>query len=264
MYARGAPFVLTKLVRNYRNHPDILSLPNRLFYGNDLVPCADRGVSHSLAHWQHLPNKGVPLIFDGFEGDNQRESNSPSWFNAGEASRVVDYVLKLVRDTKAAAPHDIGVISPYVKQVQKIRELLRHEGAKAPGLGLQAIKVASTELFQGQERRVIIISTVRSSSDFIDFDLEHNLGFLVNPKRFNVAITRAQALLIVVGNPKVLAADEHWRALIERCSALGAYVGVPLQGGGEAGVGTAGNTPGEPAAVPSLDALCEHFATMAL
>lgn len=33
---------------------------------------------------------------------------------------------------------------------------------------------------------------------------KYYLGFLSNPKRFNVAITRAKALLIVVGNPHVL------------------------------------------------------------
>ena len=36
-------------------------------------------------------------------------------------------------------------------------------------------------------------------------DVRHNLGFLSNPKRFNVAVTRAQALLIVIGNPHLLA-----------------------------------------------------------
>lgn len=35
-------------------------------------------------------------------------------------------------------------------------------------------------------------------------DDKYSLGFLSNPKRFNVAITRAKALLIVVGNPHVL------------------------------------------------------------
>lgn len=52
---------------------------------------------------------------------------------------------------------------------------------------------------------MIIISTVRSSAEHIESDLKHNLGFLRNPKRFNVAVTRAQALLIIVGNPHVLA-----------------------------------------------------------
>lgn len=43
---------------------------------------------------------------------------------------------------------------------------------------------------------------------------EAQLGFWRNPKRFNVAITRAKALLAVVGHPLVLARDEHWRELL--------------------------------------------------
>lgn len=44
---------------------------------------------------------------------------------------------------------------------------------------------------------------MRSQKVVID-DEKHCLGFLCNPKRFNVAVTRAKALLIVVGNPHVL------------------------------------------------------------
>ena len=131
-------------------------------------------------------------------------------------------------------PEDIGVITPYNKQVHKLNLALR-----ANDLG--AVKVGSTEMFQGQERPVIIISTVRSSQAWVDFDTKHNLGFLDNPKRFNVAITRAQALLIVVGNPSVLATDFHWRELLKLCIAKGAYRGAPLPdledggGGGDGG-----------------------------
>lgn len=91
--------------------------------------------------------------------------------------------------------------------------------------------MGSTELFQGQERKVIIISTVRSSIDQIGFDICHNLGFLQNPKRFNVATTRACSLVIVVGNPHVLATDPHWVCLLRECVRLGAYRGVPLPKG---------------------------------
>jgi len=74
---------------------------------------------------------------------------------------------------------------------------------------------------------VIIISTVRSTLDNIGFDLKHNLGFLANPKRFNVAVTRACSLLIVVGNPAVLNTDPNWGALLRYAVNQGAYRGVP-------------------------------------
>jgi helicase MOV-10 len=214
------PLFITKLEQNYRSHPCILELPNKLFYNGDLKVAADELITHNLQDWEHLPTKGAPIIFHGLEGQDAREGNSPSWFNADEASQVLKYVQLLLDHTKKnpVQPHEIGVISPYNKQVLKIQKLLAYEG-------YTGIKVASTELFQGQERRVMIISTVRSSEEFISFDQRHNLGFLTNSKRFNVAITRAKALLIVIGNPKVLSTDSNWNELIVHCKRLGAYTG---------------------------------------
>ena len=48
------------------------------------------------------------------------------------------------------------------------------------------ITVGSTEEFQGQERRIIIISTVRSKPTLLQSDYEHKLGFLNNPKRYRI------------------------------------------------------------------------------
>ena len=107
--------------------------------------------------------------------------------------------------------------------MEKIRVLVRN---KIKSKDIDKLTIGSVEEFQGSERRVIIISTVRSSKQYLEFDYAHNLGFLKNPERFNVAITRAQALLIVVGNPNVLMADVHWRELLMYCKANKAFLGI--------------------------------------
>ena len=219
------PRVLTKLVRNFRAHELLLELPNELFYEGDLLRCGDEMLIRCCEDWEGLPTPQVPLFFDGLVGKDQREDRSPSWFNADECDRVLEHVLDLLRPHNGCATRltedDIGVIAPYNKQVQKLKKLFKKKN-------LENIKVGSTEMFQGQERKVIIISTVRSSEDWVGSDVRHNLGFLDNPKRFNVAITRAQALLIIVGNPLVLRLDPHWAALLRQCVERGAYRGVPL------------------------------------
>ena len=237
--------VLTKLVHSYRCHEVLLELPNQLFYNNELLPRASEAVANACLRWEGLPAPGVPLLFRGIVGKDMREGNSPSWFNPDEVVAVVKLVQELLQPRAMGSgaqrlePKHIGVITPYNRQVQRIRNRLE----KAH---LSDVKVGSTELFQGQERRVIILSTVRSSDNFVGFDRQHNLGFLDNPKRFNTAITRAQALLIVVGNPHVLMLDhEHWGALIRLCVAKGAYAGVAIPvgggGGGDGGGGGGGH-----------------------
>ena len=53
------------------------------------------------------------------------------------------------------------------------------------------------------------------------------LGFR-SEKRFNVAITRAMSLLIVIGDPHLLSGDPSWRAFLKHCIYLGAYTGCDL------------------------------------
>ncbi|XP_019633546.1 PREDICTED: putative helicase mov-10-B.1 [Branchiostoma belcheri] len=205
--------VLTKLVRNYRSHPAIIEEPNEQFYDGELEVYADPLVRESLCRWEHLPTEDFPVIFHGVEGEDKREGNSPSFFNAREVATVLDYVHELLnsRGTVRVNKRDIGIISPYRRQVQKIQQQLRQQ---YPTDHAQ-LKVGSVEEFQGQERLVIIVTTVRSPKlEFLRLDKEYNLGFLNNPKRFNVAITRAKALLIVVGNPHTLCRDEHWKKLV--------------------------------------------------
>lgn len=218
------PLLVTKLIDNYRSHPGILGLPSQLFYHGELMIKADQELTHRLCNWSMLPTQNFPVIFHGVRGGDLREGNSPSWFNPVETVQVIRYLQGLLNDPDVKVqPDDIGIITPYRKQVEKIRLLIDK-------LGMASIKIGSVEEFQGQERQVIIISTVRSNEKMIGFDKRHTIGFLSNPKRFNVAITRAQALLIVIGNPLVLIQDEYWEALIQYCIDNGGYTGCNIPG----------------------------------
>lgn len=92
-------------------------------------------------------------------------------------------------------------------------------------LDLKLPKISSVEGFQGQERKVIILSTVRSCNDLVNEDIKHALGFIASPKRLNVAITRSRALLIILGNPKLLTSDPYWRNILTYCIDHDAYTG---------------------------------------
>ncbi|XP_045690708.1 RNA helicase Mov10l1 [Phyllostomus hastatus] len=215
------PLLVTKLVKNYRSHAALLALPSRLFYHKELEVCADPEVAASLRGWEKLPRKGFPLVFHGVRGSEAREGRSPSWFNPAEAVQVLRYCCLLARSLSGrVSAQDIGVITPYRKQVEKIKILLRN-------VDLTDIKVGSVEEFQGQEHLVIIISTVRSNEDEFEDD-RYFLGFLSNSKRFNVAVTRPKALLIVLGNPYVLVRDPCFGALLEYSITNGVYTGCDL------------------------------------
>ncbi|XP_049983694.1 RNA helicase Mov10l1 [Alexandromys fortis] len=215
------PLLVTKLVKNYRSHSALLALPSRLFYHRELEVCADPKVVTSLLGWEKLPRKGFPLIFHGVRGNEAREGRSPSWFSPAEAVQVMRYCCLLARNVSSqVSSKDIGVITPYRKQVEKIKILLRN-------VDLTDIKVGSVEEFQGQEYLVIVISTVRSNEDRFEDD-RYFLGFLSNSKRFNVAITRPKALLIVLGNPHVLVRDPCFGALLEYSVTNGVYTGCDL------------------------------------
>lgn len=218
-YETGDENYMMKLVRNYRCHPAILELPSRLFYKNEMIACKEEEAT-SIYDSVGLPNKAFPVLFVGIQGCDEREGSNPSWFNRIEASKVVEIVRKLIRDTDVDESA-IGIITPYRQQVLKLKKALEL-------LEMPDLKVGSVEQFQGQERQIIIISTVRSTIKHNEFDRVHNLGFLSNPRRFNVAITRARSLLIIVGNPHIVAKDRHWDKLLRYCVDHGSYLGCSL------------------------------------
>ncbi|CAO1430032.1 unnamed protein product [Diamesa tonsa] len=78
------------------------------------------------------------------------------------------------------------------------------------------IEIGTAEYYQGREKKIIIISTVKSKD---------GIGFLKSEKRMNVVLTRAKCLLIIVGNPETLQKDQNWNSFIHFCKDNKACVG---------------------------------------
>lgn len=66
--------------------------------------------------------QGFPVVFHGVQGLDEREGNSPSFFNVSEIDVVVSHLKKLLQNQgkkgiRKLSPKEIGIISPYRKQV---------------------------------------------------------------------------------------------------------------------------------------------------
>lgn len=95
-------------------------------------------------------------------------------------------------------------------------------------MGLPQPKIGTVEEFQGQERPIILISTVRSTETYLQDDHKHILGFVKHPKRLNVALTRAQVAVLIFCNPHLLSLDSLWKKVISQAVKEDKYTGCDL------------------------------------
>lgn len=214
------PLYITKLVRNFRSHKSILHVPNNLFYDGELLACGKNEDISRAVNCPILPNKSFPLIFHAVLGLESRESNSPSVCNKKEVAVIMQYLSRLIGaklGNRTLEKKDIGIVTPYKLQRTKIHQELERRN-------WDDVSVGTVEIFQGQERDVIIMSTVRSV--IYKHNGKEHIGFLSNPKRFNVAVTRAKSLLITIGHPVILEYDHCWKALMSHCKENNAYIGT--------------------------------------
>uniref|UniRef100_A0A0D9YX20 Helicase ATP-binding domain-containing protein n=1 Tax=Oryza glumipatula TaxID=40148 RepID=A0A0D9YX20_9ORYZ len=113
-------------------------------------------------------------------------SGTGSFYNDGEADIVTQHVLNLIKIMIAGvSPTAIAVQSPYIAQVQLLRERLEEYP------GLSGVEVSTIDSFQGREADAVVISMVRSNP-------LGAVGFLGDSRRMNVAITRACRHVTVV------------------------------------------------------------------
>ena len=90
--------------------------------------------------------------------------------NKNELTLVLNYINILLNNDLRNCDKLIGIITTYKKQASKIKNICR----KRFGKDAEKIDVGTVDKFQGQERPIIILSTVRSHTK--------SIGFLKNPK----------------------------------------------------------------------------------
>lgn len=143
------------------------------------------------------------------------DEDQTTYWNEAEANCVLSLLKEIVMQQKNKASDyttssnrntvsTIGVITPYLGQVQLIKSLLADDCFIREST--PTIEVKSVDGYQGRERDLIIFSAVRSNRN-------QNIGFLHDWRRMNVALTRAKSALVVVGDMECLSsADKNWAA----------------------------------------------------
>lgn len=171
---------LVELWEQYRMHHSIAAWPSEAFYEDKLLAhpsVAARGIclrsDSAAAYAASDPRYPVVLIDTGR-------------MTAGESLLAAAAATTLLR--AGLDPGHLGVIAPFRAQVAAIRRLLERE----PLAG--GCVVDTVDRFQGGQREAMIVCLglerlARRGADFVG-----------DPRRLNVAFTRARAKLIVIGD----------------------------------------------------------------
>ncbi|KAF2320974.1 hypothetical protein GH714_032328 [Hevea brasiliensis] len=190
----------------YRMHPFISCFPNSKFYFNEILDAPNVVGKSYEKHYLPGPMFGPYSFINVFDGREELDDVGRSRRNMVEVAIVSKLVQSLHKAWNGSKQKlRIGVISPYVAQVTAIQEKIGHKYENINGF---SVKVKSVDGFQGGEEDVIIISTVRANRD-------GRIGFMSNPRRVNVAITRARHCLWILGNERTLTNSESiWKELV--------------------------------------------------
>ncbi|MGA8534734.1 MAG: DEAD/DEAH box helicase, partial [Candidatus Tumulicola sp.] len=223
---------------SYRMHPEICAYVSDATYDGRLEPDPrTRLHSISVAGRQRSGLEYLPVEHSG------NASSSPE-----EAARIVQEILLLrageVTDSlppgqsgipRALTDRDVIVVTPYNAQRRLLTNELRKHGL--------AVEVGTVDKFQGREAAVVFYSMAASSGE----DVPRDLQFLFERNRFNVAISRARALSVLVCSPRLLdvacrtieqmalanlLCDFAERASAERPAGHPEHLGIRLPGGG--------------------------------
>ncbi|KLU86519.1 regulator-nonsense transcripts 1 [Magnaporthiopsis poae ATCC 64411] len=188
----------------YRMHPCLSEFPSNMFYEGSLqngVTIQQRLRRDVDFPW---PVGDMPMMFWSNLGNEEISASGTSYLNRTEASNVEKIVTRFFK--AGVKPGDIGVITPYEGQRSYIVSTMQNTGTFKKE-SYKEVEVASVDAFQGREKDFIVLSCVRSNEN-------QGIGFLSDPRRLNVALTRAKYGVVIIGNPKVLSKHELWHHLL--------------------------------------------------
>ena len=200
----GFPTLLLNV--QYRMHPALSRWPMQRFYRGMVGDGVKRHERRLGRKDLPFPNPRLPKVMLDVSGEEAEVWTS--FKNEAEADMVLHVVQKF--QEWGVQPERICVITPYDGQQGRLKMKMEDHNLSC--------EVSTIDGFQGQERDVVILSTVRT----------RQLGFLNDRRRLNVAVTRAKFALVVVGNTDLLRTDRYWNSMIEHYQAQGCFVQVIL------------------------------------
>ncbi|XP_071711407.1 DNA polymerase alpha-associated DNA helicase A [Rutidosis leptorrhynchoides] len=226
--------LVTKLTTQYRMNDAISSWASKEMYGGLLTSSATVS-SHLLVDSPFVQPTWItqcPLLLldtrkpygslsPGCE-EHLDLAGTGSFYNEGEADIVVQHVLSLIY--AGVSPKAIAVQSPYVAQVQLLRDSL-DEIPLARG-----VEIATIDSFQGREADAVIISMVRSNN-------LGAVGFLGDSRRMNVAITRARKHVAVICDSSTICHNTFLARLLRHIRYFGRVKHAEPGGFGGSGLG---------------------------
>lgn len=170
---------------HHRSHEDIISFSNNEFYEGALR------ISTKYEKLKLIPDE--PAIRWINISGNVESPRTGGAVNPIEASAVIKELKRIIKMNYKGS---IGVVTPFRLQANKISDLINSDHLLAEQLAMRDFLVDTVHRFQGDERDIIIFSTVVSNGVGIN-----SIRFLQRTGNlFNVAITRARASLIVIGD----------------------------------------------------------------
>ncbi|HET9824105.1 MAG TPA: DEAD/DEAH box helicase, partial [Chitinophagaceae bacterium] len=172
----------------WRMHPSINDFISELFYDSKLHPKQNNQLQ-TLEGNTKFKKPGIyfePVAHSGNQNSSPEEVERVKEIVGQLLGSQLDCINTLGQKTPLAAEH-IKIISPYNAQVNALTRSL-------PG-----IQIGTVDKFQGQEAPVVILSMATSTPE----DAPRGMEFLYSLNRLNVAVSRAKAVFILVGNPKL-------------------------------------------------------------